>query len=63
MKRPDFLTTPEAWTRASRTTTDRAAYGCAIERSQQLKRQGLLADWLVIVVAVVALTGAFMGVL
>lgn len=29
--KPDFLTTPEAWTRTGRVSHDPVAYGCSIE--------------------------------
>jgi hypothetical protein len=29
--KPDFLTTPEAWTRAARQSVDPVAHACAIE--------------------------------
>lgn len=33
--KPEFLTTPEAWTRASRTIADPVRAACAIERTQR----------------------------
>lgn len=45
MTRPDFLTTPGVWIRASRIDQTRADYACAVEHAQHSTRRTHAAEW------------------
>lgn len=64
MTRPDFLTQPGAWIRASRTAQAPADYACAVERSITRGESGAIT-WivtgLVLVLALLVAVHYFVG--
>jgi len=55
MSRPEFLTRPESWTRASRVSESPADYAAAVERHKPAMRPYDWQDRVVMAAAVLAL--------